>query len=122
MELDRGHVNSWRTTVPREVDSVAADGEACANGVILFRAIVYADAPIRDILEPGEWDFIACNEHNSIGAFAVAGDTLGQAAKFSGVRFAPKFLVFGLTRRCRISKSLLVFMSRTAFSISMGNR
>ncbi len=99
MELDRDHVNSWRTTVPGEVDSVAAEGEARAIGVILFGAIVYADAPICDILEQGEWDFIACNEHNSIGAFADAGDTLGQAAKFSGVRFSPKFLVLWVDKK-----------------------
>ncbi len=99
MELDRDHVNSWHTTVPREVDSVAADGGACAIGVILFGAIVYADAPICDNLESGEWDFIACNEHNSIHAFADTGDTLGQAAEFSGVRFAPKFLVLWVDKK-----------------------
>ncbi len=99
MELDRDHVNSWCTTVPGEVDSVAADGEARVIGVILFGAIVYADAPICDVLERDKWDFIACDEHNSIGAFADAGDTLGQAAEFSGVRIAPKFLVLWVDKK-----------------------
>ncbi len=99
VELDRDHVNSGHTTVPKEDDSVAADGEARAIGVILFGAIVYADMPICDILEPGKWDFIACDEHNSIGAFADAGDTLGQTAEFSGVRFAPKFLVLWVDKK-----------------------
>ncbi len=99
MELDRDHVNSWRTTVPGEVDSVATDGEVHAIGVILFGAIVYADVPICDILESGEWDFMACDEHNSIGAFADARDTLGQAAEFSGVRFAPKFLLLWVDKK-----------------------
>ncbi len=93
MDFDRDHVNSGCTAVSREVDSVAANGEAHAIGVILFGAIVNTDTPICDILEPGKWDFIACNEHNSIGAFADTGNTLGQAAEFSGIRFSPKFLV-----------------------------
>ncbi len=99
VELDCDHVNSWCTTVPEEVDSAAANGEARAIGVILFGVIVYADVPICDVLEPGEWDFIACNEHNSIGAFADAGDTLGHAAEFRGVRFAPKFLVLWVDKK-----------------------
>ncbi len=99
MELDHDHVNSWCNTVPGEVDSVAADGDARAIGVILFGAIVYADAPICDVLDSGEWDFITCAEHNSIGTFADAGDTLGQAVELSGVRFAPKFLVLWVDKK-----------------------
>ncbi len=59
VEFNRDHVHSGRTAVSGEVDSVAANGEARAIGVILFRAIVYTDMPICDILEPGTWDFIA---------------------------------------------------------------
>jgi hypothetical protein len=99
VELDRDHVNRGRTTVPGEVDSVAANGEARAIGVILFGAIVYADVPICDVLEPDEWDFIACNKHNSIGAIADAGDTLGQMAEFSGVKFTPKFLLLWVDKK-----------------------
>ncbi len=99
VELDSDHVNSERTTVPMEVDSVTTLGEVRAIGVILFEAIVYEDAPICDVLELGEWDFIVCNEHNSIDAFADAGDTLGQTEEFSGVRFAPKFLVLWVDKR-----------------------
>ena len=60
MELDCDYVYSGRTTIPREVDSVAADSEASAMRVFLFRAIVYTDAHIHDVLEPGEGDFILC--------------------------------------------------------------
>ncbi len=50
MEFDRDHVHIGRSAVSREVDSVAADGEACAIGVILFGAIVYTAVPICDVL------------------------------------------------------------------------
>jgi hypothetical protein len=93
VEFDRDHVNSGRTAVSGKVDSVATNGEARAIGVIFWGAIVDTDAPICDILEPGKWDFIACNDHNSIGAFADTGNTLSQAAEFSGIRFSPKFLI-----------------------------
>ncbi len=99
VEFDRNHVNSGCTAVSREVDFVAANGEASAIGVVLFGAIVYSDPPLCDILEPGKWDFIGCNEHDSIGAFADTGNTLGQAAKFSGIRFSPKFLVLWVDKK-----------------------
>jgi hypothetical protein len=99
VEFDRDHINSGRTTVSGEIDSVAANGEACAIGVILFRAIVYTDALICDILESGKWDFIVCDEHNSIGAFADSWNTLGQAAEFSGIRFSPKLLVLWVDQK-----------------------
>ena len=68
-------------------------------GSSFLGAIGYADAPICDILELGEWDFIVCDEHNSIGAFADTGNTLGQAAEFSGIRFSPKFLVLWVDKK-----------------------
>ncbi len=52
VELYRYHINGGRTTVPGVVDFVAANGEACAIGVILFRVTVYTDATIGDVLEP----------------------------------------------------------------------
>jgi hypothetical protein len=93
------HVNSGHITVSREVDFVAANSEVRAIGVILFGAVVYTDMPTCDVIEPGKWDFIMCNEHNSIGAFADTGNTLGQAAKFSGIRFSPKFLVLWVDKK-----------------------
>ncbi len=99
VEFDHDHVNSGCTTVSREVDSVAADSEARVIGVILFGAIVYTDVPICDILEPGKWDFITCNQHNSICAFADTGNTLGQVTEFSGIRFSPKFLVLWVDQK-----------------------
>ncbi len=122
MEFDRDHINGGHPAVSGNVESVSAYGKTRVIGVILFEAIVDTDATICDVLEPGEWDFIVCDEYDSIGAFADAGNALSQAAKFSGVRCAPKFLYFGLTRRCRISKSSPVFMSRTALSILTGNK
>jgi hypothetical protein len=50
-------------------------------GVILFGMIVYTDASIYDVLESVEWDVVACDEHNGIGAFTDARNALGQAAK-----------------------------------------
>jgi len=96
VELDCGH-----TTVPRVVDSVASYGEEHAVRIILFGAIVYTDTSICDVLKPGEWDFIASDKHDGIGAFADSRNTLGQAAKFSGVRFAQTFLVL------RVDKEVL---------------
>jgi len=95
VEFDRDHVNGGRPTVSWKVDSVTAYyGEMCVIGVILFGAIVDTHTPICDVIEPGKWDFIECDRYDRIGAFAEAGNTLSQAAKFSGIRFAPKFLVF----------------------------
>ncbi len=99
MEFDRDHVNSGHTAVSGEVDFVAANGEVHVIGVILFGAVVYTDAHIYDVLEPGKWDFIVCDEHNSIGAFADTGNTLGQVAEFSGIRFSPKFLVLWVDKK-----------------------
>ena len=47
--------------------------------------IVCADASICDILESVHWNVIACDEHDGVGAFAGAGNALGQAAKFSSI-------------------------------------
>ena len=121
MEFDPVHVNGGHPAVSGNVESVIAYDKTRVIGVILFGAIVDTDATICDVLEPGEWGFISCDEYDSISAFADAGNALSQAAKFSGVRCAPKFLYFGLTRRCHISKSSPVFMSRNALSILTGN-
>ena len=99
MDFDHDHVNSGRTAVSGQVDSVAVVGEAHVIGVILFGAIVYADAPICDVLELGKWDFITCDEHDIIGAFADTRNTLGQVAEFSGIRFSPKFLVLWVDKK-----------------------
>ncbi len=99
MKFDCDHVNSGHTAVSGGVDSVAADGEGRVIGVILLGAIVYTDMPICDILEPGKWDFIVRNEHNSISAFADTRNTLGQATEFSGIRFSPKFLLLWVDQK-----------------------
>ncbi len=49
-------------------------------GSAFFGTKVCADATICDI-----WIFVACDEHDGVGAFADAGNALGQAAKFSSI-------------------------------------
>ena len=83
VELDRDHVNGGRSAVSRDVESVTANGESRAIWVGLFGTIVSADASICDVLEAVQWNFIACDEYNGVGAFADAGNALGEAAKFS---------------------------------------
>ncbi len=85
VELYRDHVNGGRSTVSGDVESVTTNGESRAIGVILFGAIVCTDASICDVLELVEWDVVACDKHNGVGAFADAGNALGQAAKFRSV-------------------------------------
>ncbi len=99
VEFNCDHVNCGHTAVSREVDFVATDSEARAIGVILFGAVFYTDLPICDILELGKWVFMVCNEQDSINAFAGTGNTLGQAAEFSGIRFSPNFLVLGVDKK-----------------------
>ncbi len=36
-------------------------------------------------LESVHWNFVACDEHDGVGAFADAGNALGQAAKLSSI-------------------------------------
>ncbi len=85
VELDRDHVNGGRSAVSGDVESVTANGESLAIGVILFGTIVCTDASICDVLELFEWDFFVCDEDDGVGAFADAGNALGQAAKFSSI-------------------------------------
>ncbi len=85
MELDRDHVYGGRSAVSGDVESVTANGESRAIGVILFGMIVCTDASICDVLESFEWDFVACDENDGFGAFADTKNALGQAAKFSSV-------------------------------------
>ncbi len=85
MKLDRDHVDGGCSAVSGDVESVTANGELQAIGVILFGTIVCTDASICDVLESFEWDFVACDEDDGFGAFADAGNALGQAAKFSSI-------------------------------------
>jgi hypothetical protein len=85
VELDRDHVDGGCSAVSGDVESVTANGESQAIWVILFGTIVCTDASICDILELFEWDFVACDEDNGVGAFSDAWNALGQAAKFSSI-------------------------------------
>ncbi len=42
---------------------------------------------------------LSLGKYDSIGAFADSGNDLSQAAKFSGIRFAPKFLVLWVDKK-----------------------
>ena len=64
-----------------------------AIGVILLRAMVDADAAVGSVLLPVNGDFLALDKDKSVGAFADTRDALGKPGKFSGVRFAPNFLI-----------------------------
>jgi hypothetical protein len=86
VELYRDHVDGGRSAVSRDVESVTTNGESQAIGVSLFGMIVCTDASIcEDVLESVEWNFVACDEHDGVGAFVDAGNALGQAAKFSSI-------------------------------------
>ncbi len=54
-------------------------------GVILFGMIVCTDAFICDVLESVEWDVVAYDEDDGVGAFSDARNALGQAARFSNI-------------------------------------
>jgi len=74
-----------RSAVSRDVESDTANGESRGIGVILFGTIVCTDASICDVLESVEWDVVAYDEHDGVGAFADARNALGQMAKFSSI-------------------------------------
>ena len=121
MELDRDHVNSGCSTVPREVDSVAVNGEARAIWVILLWVIIYTNALIHDVLESGDGDFIAGNEYNGIGPLLTPGIPWARQPSPMVCKLPQSSLYFRLMRRCHISKSAAVSRSRSALSISTGN-
>ncbi len=69
------------------------DHEAPAIGVVLLRAIVDADTAVGSVLLPVNGDVAVLDEDNGVGAFADTRDALVKPGKFSGVQFAPKFLI-----------------------------
>ena len=69
------------------------DHEARAIGVVLLRAIVDADTAVGSVLLLVNGDVAVLDEDNGVGAFADTKDALGKPGKFSGVQFAPKFLI-----------------------------
>ena len=120
VKLYRDHVNSGRSAVSGDVESVAANGESRASWVGLFGTIVCTDASICDVLEAVQRNFIACDENDGVGAFADAGNAWARRPSSVVYDFPQTSLYFGLTRRCRISRSSPMSMLRTALSISMG--
>ena len=54
-------------------------------GSAFFGTKVCADVSVCDVPASVHWNFVKCDEHDGVGAFADAGNALGQAAKFSGI-------------------------------------
>ncbi len=70
-----------------------------AIGVILLQAIVDTDMAVGSVLLPINGDLVTLDEDNSVGAFADTRDALGESGEFSGVRFAPKFLILRVGKK-----------------------
>ncbi len=66
------HVNGGCATIPRVRDAISPNGELGAIGVRLFWSIVDADAAIGNVFLPVAGDIVSPDEHNSVGARALA--------------------------------------------------
>jgi hypothetical protein len=117
MEFGFDHVNSRCVAVARVVEEIATHSDLCAVGVLLLRAIIYADSHVCDIAFAVIWNVLAADEDDSVSTFADSGDDLSKAFEF----FLPHSpLDLGLTRRCCISMRWPLNLSRTAWSMSEG--
>ncbi len=76
--LDSDHVNSRCAAVAQVVKEIAAHSDACVVGVLLLRAIIYADLGVRDVVFVFVWNVIAVDENDSVGTFADSGDALSK--------------------------------------------
>ncbi len=65
-------------------------------GILLLRAIIYADLRICDIAFAVVWDVLTSDENDSVSTFADSGDGLSKMSEFLCVGFAPQFLVLGV--------------------------
>ncbi len=61
--------------------------------------IVCTDASIYDVLELFEWDFVACDEDDGVGAFADTGNALARRPSSVVYDFPQTSLYFGFLRR-----------------------
>jgi hypothetical protein len=96
MELDSDHVNGRCAAVTRVVEEIATHDDLCAVGVLLLRAIVYADLRIREVTFAIVWNVFAVDKKDSVGTFADSGHASSKTPKFLHVRFAPQFLALGV--------------------------
>ncbi len=122
MEFDGNSVDGGCADNAKNVDEVATNCKLCAVGVILFWAVVYTDAGVGGVAAAIGRDLIALDEDNCVGAFADARDALQQTGKFLLVYNLPQSsLYLGSMRRCHISMSWPVDLSRTAWNMLVGN-
>ncbi len=93
MNLDCDHVNDGGITTPGIVEMIAANCEASAIGIGLFRTIVDAHAPVFDVFALVDQDLFLSNEDNCFCALANAWNAMGKAIRFDCVGLAPEFFV-----------------------------
>jgi hypothetical protein len=61
--------------------------------------IVDAHSSVRDVFLLVDQDVVSSDEDYRVGAFANAGDALGNATKFDCVGLAPEFFVLGVDKK-----------------------
>jgi hypothetical protein len=83
MNLDCDHVDGGVTTISGIGDAIAADHEASAIWIGLFRTIVDAHAPVCDVFASVDQDVVSSNEDNHVGAHANARGYGGKMTIFS---------------------------------------
>ena len=76
--------------------------------------IVDAHASISEVFASVDQDIVSSNEDYRVGAFANAGDALGNATKFDCVGLAPEFFVLG------VDKKVAHFHKGTSVSVEDG--
>ncbi len=89
MELDSDHVNGRCAAVIRVVEEIASQGDSCAVGVLLLRAIVDTDTCVGDVAFVIVWNVFVADENNGVGAFAGSRHALSKTPEFFCVGFAP---------------------------------
>ncbi len=99
MNFDHDHVNGGGATIPRIGDAIAANGKASAIGIGRFRAIVDTHASVREVFVSVDWDVVASDEDDCVGAVANTRDALGKATKFDCVGLAPEVFVLGVDKK-----------------------
>ena len=93
MEFDGDHVDRWGAAVTGVSDPISTDSETSAVWVRLFWAVIYTDAPVRDISAAINGYVVVSNEHNSVGTGAFTRDSLRQSSEFGGVGLAPEVFI-----------------------------
>ena len=99
-KLDKIQGSSFGTNATRVIDVIAADGDAGAIGVGLFRACDTYHFGVGDLFAMLLWDVLISDDLEGIGAFdtlsslgGVGADTLAEAAEFIRVGAVPDVFV-----------------------------